>query len=225
VVVIAMTTDVVIVGTGGQGRECLDILRAMNDNGSAFNVVGFVDDNPSEVNRGHVEELGYQVIGTLEEFLRAPMGAEVCIGIGNGAVRRSISARLEDANIGSPVLVHPTSSIGSRVEIGSGSVIWAGARLTTNIHVGRHVHINQNATIGHDSTLADFSTLNPLAAVSGNVGLGVAATIGAGAVVLQGITVGEETTVGAAACLTADVEPGQTVVGVPAKPLVRGVHA
>jgi sugar O-acyltransferase (sialic acid O-acetyltransferase NeuD family) len=220
-----MTTDLVIMGTGGQGRECLDIVRAMNDDGSAFNVLGFVDDSPSEANKSNVDALGHEVIGTLAEFLSAPGSAQVCIGIGNGAVRRAVSAQLEDANIGSPVLIHPTSSIGSRVEIGLGSVIWAGARMTTNIRVGRHVQINQNATVGHDSILEDFATLNPLSAVSGNVRLGLGTTIGASAVILQELAVGEETTVGAAACVTASIGPGQTVVGVPARPLMRGAHA
>jgi sugar O-acyltransferase (sialic acid O-acetyltransferase NeuD family) len=216
-VVIALTTDLVIIGTGGQGRECLDIVRAMNDEGCTFNFVGFVDDNPSDINRSHVEGLGHEVLGTLEELLKSPKSAQVCIGIGNGGARRRISARLDEANIGSPVLVHPSSSLGSNVKIGPGSAIWAGARLTTNIRLGRHVHVNQNATVGHDSVLGDYSTLNPLAAVSGNVDLGAGCTVGAGAVVLQGRKVGSDAMVGASACVTADVDEDAVVVGVPAR--------
>ena len=46
--------------------------------------------------------------------------------------------------------------------------------------------------------------------------------VGAGSVVLQGLTVGADATVGAAACVTRDVLPAATVVGVPARPLVSG---
>jgi sugar O-acyltransferase (sialic acid O-acetyltransferase NeuD family) len=215
--VIAVATDLVIIGIGGQGRECLDIVRAMNDDGASFNVVGFVDDSPSEANRFNVDALGHEVIGTLEEFFCAPGSAQVCIGIGNGSVRRSISTRLEDANIGSPVLVHPTSSIGTNVEIGPGTVIWAGARLTTNIRLGRHVHVNQNATIGHDTLIGDCATLNSQAAVSGSVTVEPLSTVGAGAVVLQGLTVGAGSTVGASACVVRDVPPSLVVKGVPAR--------
>jgi acetyltransferase-like isoleucine patch superfamily enzyme len=55
--------------------------------------------------------------------------------------------------------------------------------------------------------------------VSGNVTIGAGATIGTGANVLPGVTIGEGAFVGAGAVVTKDVEPGQTVVGSPAKPI------
>jgi len=47
--------------------------------------------------------------------------------------------------------------------------------------------------------------------------LGDSVTIGAAAFVLQGISVGKNAFVGASACVTRDVEPQSTVVGVPAR--------
>ena len=206
-----------IVGTGGQGRECLDIALAMVDDGAHFNVVGFVDDNPSPIDKQLVEQRGFPILGTVESLLGSPRGADVCIGIGSGNTRRHIDRRLRGAGVTCPVLLHPSSTVGSQVRLGEGSTIWAGARLTTHIQTGRHVHINQNATIGHDSTLADYATVHPQAAISGNVRLEAASTVGASATVLPGLEVGAGAIVGAGAVVVLSVEASRTVKGVPAR--------
>lgn len=212
-----MRRDFVIVGTGGQGRECLDIALAMIDEGCDLNPVGFVDDCPSPENKEMVEKRGYPIIGTLEAFLRSPGQIEVCIGIGSGGSRAQVDQRLRDEGVSCPVLRHPSCTVGSGVVLGAGSVIWAGARLTTNILTGRHVHLNQNVTIGHDSQLANYVTVNPLAAVSGHVRVGSGATVGAGAVILQNLTVGALAVVGAGGVVVRSVEQGAVVKGVPAR--------
>lgn len=212
-----MVRDLVILGTGGQGRECLDIVLAMVEDGADLNPVGFADDDPTPINKQLVEKRGLPILGTFDALLASPFKFEVCIGISSGDVRRRIDEQLRRANIPSPVLVHPASTLGSNVTVGPGSAVWAGARLTTNIKIGRHVHVNQNATIGHDSLLADYATVNPMAAISGNVRVGSGSTVGAGAVVLQGLDVGEDVVIGASACVIRSVPSGLTVIGVPAR--------
>jgi acetyltransferase-like isoleucine patch superfamily enzyme len=69
--------------------------------------------------------------------------------------------------------------------------------------------------------LGDHVILNPGATVTGAVTVGAGAMVGAGAVVRQGATVGEGAVVGAGAVVVDDVEPGTTVVGVPARPLAH----
>ena len=215
--VAGVVKDVVIVGTGGQGRECLDIALAMAENGTPINVQGFLDDDPSPANEQILARRGFAIVGTFETFMKSPGTAEVCIGVGSGAVRLELDQRLRQEHIPSPVLIHPASTLGYGVLLSPGTTIWAGARLTTNIRLGRHVHVNQNVTVGHDSHLDDFVTANPLAAISGNVDVGACATVGAGAVVLQGLTIGSHAMVGAGAVVIHDVMEKSTVMGVPAK--------
>jgi acetyltransferase-like isoleucine patch superfamily enzyme len=63
--------------------------------------------------------------------------------------------------------------------------------------------------------------VNPAANISGGVALEEGVLVGAGAVVLQYLTVGARSIVGAGAVVTRDVAPDTTVIGVPARPLVR----
>jgi serine acetyltransferase len=65
------------------------------------------------------------------------------------------------------------------------------------------------------------SVLNPTVNVSGGVDIGKRVLVGTGAQILQYIRVGDDATVGAGAMVHRDVEPGQTVAGVPARPLAK----
>ena len=47
------------------------------------------------------------------------------------------------------------------------------------------------------------------------------ASIGSGVTILCGVTIGEDAMIGAGAVVTRDVAPGETVVGVPARVLLR----
>jgi len=220
-----MTVEIAIVGVGGQGRECLDIVRAMTEAGHDIDIRGFYDDAPAAANHELVEAAGFKVLGGFSDLLEDARAVQVVLGVGSGRVRQQLDEALASAGFSSPVLVHPHATIGEGVELGEGSVVFAGARFTTNIRVGRHVHVNQNATIGHDVILADYATVNPQAAVSGGVTVGEAATVGAGAVVLQYLQVADGATVGASACVVRDVAAGMTVVGVPAGMVAKGVPA
>ncbi len=141
------------------------------------------------------------------------------IAIGAGEVRRRLDERLTAAGRQALTLIHPMATVGGDNRIAEGCILTAGSRVTTNITLGRHTQLHVNSTIGHDSVLDDFVSVYPGATVSGNVHLGEAVTIGTGANVLPGVTIGAGAFVGAGAVVTADVEPGVTVVGVPARPI------
>ena len=221
-----MSTPLVVVGAGGFGREVVDIVEAINAaeldrRGEApWHLLGVVDDHLGAENRARLEDRSLRHLGSTEQFL-ATADREVVfvVGIGSPAVRRRVAASFEAAGFSSTVLVDPTSSIGSRVDLGAGSIVCAGVRITTNITLGRHVHLNNNATVGHDTTIGDFVSLNPQAAVSGDCVIEDDVLIGVAGVVLNQLRVGRGAVVGGAACVVRDVEPGVTVVGVPARPL------
>jgi sugar O-acyltransferase (sialic acid O-acetyltransferase NeuD family) len=218
-------TRLVIVGAGGFGREVHDVVVAMAAAGADVDLVGYVDDHGASDEL--LARLGTERLGGVDALCgvdrpgttpRVDATAGYVIAIGAGSVREAIAERLTAAGRRAVTLVHPMATVGGDNRIAAGCIVTAGARVTTNISLGRHTQLHVNCTIGHDSVLDDFVSVYPGATVSGNVHLERGVTIGTGANVLPGLTVGAGAFVGAGAVVTADVDPGVTVAGVPARP-------
>jgi acetyltransferase-like isoleucine patch superfamily enzyme len=87
------------------------------------------------------------------------------------------------------------------------------------VELGQDCIINTNANVDPESFLESGVEIAPGATLCGLVNVGVNGWVGAGATVLPRIQVGSDATVGAGAVVSKNVERGQTVVGIPAKPL------
>ncbi|GLU65683.1 acetyltransferase [Paenarthrobacter ureafaciens] len=213
----------VVVGAGGFGREVLDVVEAWNiaHPDERFNVLGVVDDSPSELNLRRLERRGYKHLGGTDSFTAPVDGINYLIGVGNPDIRARIAECCDARGWTPATAVHPSASIGSGSRIGAGTIICGGVQVSTNVRLGRHVNLNPGSVVGHDAALEDFVSVNPGGIVSGDVLVQERVLVGAGAVVLQGRTVGASALVGASACVTKDIEPKLTVVGVPSRPLGR----
>lgn len=208
-----MTIPVAVVGAGGHGRECLDVIEAVNTVARAYDIVGVVDDDPTT--QVLVERRGGRYLGPTES-LRG-RDARFVLGIGDSGVRRRVDALLTSWGLlAAPPMVHPRASIGSDVDLAPGVVLAAGARITTHVRVGRHSQLNIEATVSHDCTIGDFVTISPAVTVCGTVDVGDDVLLGAGATIIQNLSIGTGATVGAGAVVVRDVAPDTTVTGVPA---------
>lgn len=159
----------VIVGCGGFGREVHDVVDAINAVAPTWELLGYVDDAPTQFNVDLVQARGSSVLGGMEVFRDLPDDTAYVIGIGSSDVRRTIASSPLLAGRPAAVLVHPSTTFGFGNELGEGTVICAGVVITTNVRIGRHVLLNVHVVIGHDSVVGDFVTVNPSTGLSGGV--------------------------------------------------------
>lgn len=206
----AAKAPLVIVGAGGFGREVAAWAEPL------FEVIGFQDDNPSALERFGSP---YPILGP---SLSPPPSEEVkcLIAIGSCLARKRVAQKLEAIGWKFATLIHPTSIIGPRVEIGEGTMICPMCILTTDIRVGRHVLLNCQTVLGHDCQIGDFCTLNCHSEVTGFGVLEEGVFLGTHAALTPGVRVGRQATVGAGSIAFRKVPEGTTVLGVPAQKLM-----
>ncbi|NHN48828.1 acyltransferase [Halostella sp. JP-L12] len=102
------------------------------------------------------------------------------------------------------------------VAVGEG-VSW-GLESTPDVFWPELITVEDDAIIGYDATILCHEFLQDEYR-TGEVVVGERAMIGAGAVVLPGVRIGEGASVAANSLVTEDVPPGETVAGVPARPM------
>ena len=191
---------VLILGAGGHGRA---VCEAARDSG--FAPRGFLD---ARVPLPDV--LGLPVLGDES----AHDGGPLLIALGDNALRLGAAARLGCAL---PVLLHPSAIRAGSATIAEGAVVMPRAVLGALAQVGRLALINTGAIIEHDVVLGEGAHIAPGAILCGGVRVGARALVGAGAVVAPGLRIGADARVAAGAAVVADVPPGVTVAGVPAR--------
>jgi sugar O-acyltransferase (sialic acid O-acetyltransferase NeuD family) len=220
----AAAGPLVVVGSGGFGRETVEAVRALAAAGEGWRVTGYLDDDPAR--HGTVID-GVPVLGGTAELGSMPDAhVVVCTGRpGNYGSRAQIVARLGLPAERYATIIHPSASVSSTSRVGPGSVLLAHTVLTAAVTVGSHVAIMPHVTLTHDDVVADFATLASGVRLGGGVRVCRGAYLGAGALVREQRSIGSGALVGMGAVVTRDVPEDEVWAGVPARYLRQATAA
>lgn len=210
-----MSTQLYIYGAGGLAAEVrMWVERAGLLVDGRFEFGGYVVGEPAHIQDS---DPSLEIAGYEDWLIRRRDKRAVVLGFSDPRSRWQVGQRMLDAGIELPVVIDPSGVYDKEsCRFGPGVLVAAGCVLTTNITLRKFALLNLGSTVGHGAVIGKGSVVNPGAHISGDVNIGSGVLVGTGATILEKRTLGDFSVVGGGALVHRDVEPGDTVGGVPA---------
>lgn len=206
-------TRTLLIGAGGHARVCLEALCDDADR----NVLGAVSTDGTGVSGLGVPMLGRQ--DKLATICHEHSIDSAFVSIGDNETRRRVTQSCTELGLDMVAAISRFAMVSTTAFIEPGTALLPGAVINAATEIGPGTIVNTNASIDHDGRIGAYVHVAPGVAIGGGVTIGDLAMIGTGARVLPGVTIGAGAIVGAGAVVLRDVPDGQTVVGVPARPI------
>lgn len=181
----------------------------------------FIDDNVHEKAIFDLPVISY------DEFTKLNIPEKfVNVAIANSKIRERIVHQLSMDKIFTFPIISDSSVVLSDISKSSGLILSPFSIISSNVKIGESCHIGFHTSISHDCVIGNFVTFATGVRCNGNVHIEDHAYIGSSAVIKHGnpkkpLVIGAGAVVGMGAVVTKDVPAGVTVVGNPAKVLVK----
>ncbi|GAB4390619.1 MAG: dTDP-4-amino-4,6-dideoxy-D-glucose acetyltransferase VioB [Thermodesulfovibrionales bacterium] len=215
-----MPKKLLIFPFGGNARESLLSVLALNQAQREWDVVGFLDDDPLLRGRDY---LGIKVLGGREVLEIHPDAFVLAVpGSPKGYLgRAAIIEGLPVDESRFATIVHPSVVKAPDAQVGRNTLLMPNVVISCGVRVGSHCVVLPNTVVAHDSVVEDFCCIGSNVSISGGVTIGRGCYIGSGARIREDLRIGERSLIGLGSNVIADVEGGVVAVGNPARVLRR----
>lgn len=205
-----MNKDVVLIG----GFH--EIVELCEDSG--LNIVGIIDNNKVD------EFMGYSIIGTdldaialFLKFGKYPLLVTPDLPL----VRKKLCDYYYAIGYKFTTIISRDARVSKSSRLGMGTIVQHGVSISSSSTIGNFVKLNTCSNLMHDCSIGDYSTIAPNAVVLGRVTIQNLCYIGSNSTILPNIEIKQSSIIGAGAVVTKNTDEGITVVGVPARKLVK----
>ena len=212
---------IALIGASGHASDVLGLIEAKRRNGADIEVVGLFHSDPDEVDLSRFEGRDVEVrhLDEVAALDRDTVSYIACVGY--PSARAEVATLDVVRGLRAATVVHDRAELGTGVVLGDGVVVLQHVAMSPLVRVHDHAYVSHGALIGHDTVIGAHTSLMPGSSISGDCVLGEGVMVGSNATVLEKVTVGDGAVIGAGSVVTKDVEPGSTVVGIPARSLGR----
>ena len=209
---------IVLFPFGGNAREAVATIEALNVAGGQIEICGFLDDNHAQIRRSSLPMLGGR-----EAWPKKWKGkAKLLAAPGGPANYLSRAALIGSFDAGASdwaQIVDPTARVASSARIGLNTMIQAHCFVGVDARVGDHCVLLPGTVVSHDSIVGDHTMTGAHASISGNVVIGTNCYVGASSSIHQGVRIGDGALIGIGANVIRDVPAFAVVAGNPARVL------
>jgi sugar O-acyltransferase (sialic acid O-acetyltransferase NeuD family) len=209
--------SIVLFPYGGNTREAVVTIDALNGAGASINIGGFLDDFLTQAALGN-----YPLLGTREAWSNWRGRAKLLAAPGSPSSYLSRQALIDSFRADEhdwARIIDPTARVAASATIGFNTLIQAHCYLGTKAKIGNHCVVLPHAVVSHDSTVGDYTMIGAHASISGDVIIGRNCYIGAASSFHHGVKIGDGALVGIGATVIRDVPARAVVVGNPARVL------
>ena len=211
-----MPKKLILFPFGGNAREALLSILDINKAGRKWDILGFIDDDPSAQKKSCC---GIKVLGG-REVLKRHTDTMILAVPGNPdtyLMRRQVINDLAVNKARFATVIHPSATVSPDACVGYNTLVMSNVVISCGVNIGNHVVILPNTVVSHDSVVGDHCLIGSNVSMSGNVTLGAGCYIGSGARIRERISIGERSLIGMGSIVISDVEKDVVVAGNPAR--------
>lgn len=200
-----------IYGSGGLGREILDLAKRINSKNKKWEEFVFIDDIRQDERFAGIRCLSF------DAFLLEKDNSESVIALGEPRHRKKLFEKLVNHNVKIATLIDPTAIVSDSANIDAGCIICEYSSIHSEVQLSNNVLIQPFCTLGHNITIGKHSVFSSYSAPGGDSTFGECVFVGMKATLKEKLCIESFSAVGMGSVVYRDVKEGSTVIGNPAR--------